>query len=212
MVTGAAAKTDENILARKMGIYMFLAKFYSGKLLKMDLEMWHKFGAMLREEVASFDNERMKKGIVSMLQDSRVLEELEYEFNRLFVGPDRLEAAPYESVYRSAERVLMQAETMAVRKFYERAGLTLINKNREPDDHLAFELEFACYLLEKSLQDNGYAELYEAFLKLHLFQWVEKHCELVREKTANSLITGISNILQGLMEVEQEHMNKMGRS
>lgn len=54
--------------------------------------------------------------------------------------------------------------------------------------------------------------MYEAFLKLHLFQWVEKHCELVREKTANSLITGISNILQGLMEVEREHMNKMGRS
>lgn len=209
--TAAPVNPNEEKLVRKMALYMFLAKFYSGNLLKIDREMWNRLGDMVREEVSFFDHEKMQQGSRMIIQAVNDAAELEFDFNRLFVGPDRLEAAPYESVYRGTERAFMQAETMAVRKFYERAGLSLVNKNREPDDHLSFELEFAGYLLEESLEDSVYYELYEAFLRLHLFQWVERHCELVREKTVNGLITGVSYLLQGLMEVERKQMNVLRR-
>jgi TorA maturation chaperone TorD len=49
-------------------------------------------------------------------------------------------------------------------------------------------------------------------LKEHLFEWAEEHCELIREKTENNLIIGISYILQGLMEVERKQLNVRRRS
>lgn len=208
MAMETAVRINEEEIAHKLALYMFLQKFYSGELIKVEKSIWEQLSALINEEVSYFSDEKMKKGITMISElNSNDLQELEFDFNLLFVGPACLEAAPYEAIYRSTERALMQAETMAVRKFYERAGLVLLNKNNVPDDHLSLELEFVCYLLEESVEDASQYDLYEAFLNLHLFKWVKSHCELVREKTNNTIIIGISYILQGLMEVESKEMN-----
>lgn len=203
---------DEEILS-KLSIYTFLQKFYSSDLITVKKTIWEEISGLINEEVSVFSNENLKKGsqMISNLNDYD-WKELEFDFNQLFVGPNRLEAAPYESVYRNTDRALMQTETMAVRKFYERAGLILSKKNNDPEDHLSLELEFVCYLLQESIDDDFYYPLYESFLNLHLFHWVEEHCELVREKTTNTLITGVSYILQGMMEVERQQLNIPRRS
>lgn len=201
-------KVNEEAILHKLAIYMFLQKFYSGELIKMNKTIWEQLSGLVNEEISFFLDEKMKKGIqiISELNANDMLE-LEFDFNRLFVGPNRLEASPYESTYRNTERALMQAETIAVRRFYEKAGLAVYKKNINPDDHLSLELEFVCYLLRESVEDDAYYTLYESFLKEHLLQWVEEHCELIREKTANTLIIGISYILQGLLEVERKQLN-----
>lgn len=55
-------------------------------------------------------------------------------------------APPYESCYRSPERVLPQASALEVREQYRNAGLAVKRLNREPDDHIGLELEFMYYL------------------------------------------------------------------
>lgn len=194
-------QVNEGEIVQKLAIYMFLQKFYAGQLNHMNKSGWENLLSALSKEI-SFD--KVKKGIEILARFSAGdLEELEFDFNLLFVGPNRLEAPPYESTYRNDQRALMQDETLAVRRFYEKAGLVVSRKNIDPDDHLALELEFVCFLLENSIEDEMYDQLYQEFLTKHLFQWIESHCELIREKTKNVILIGISYILEGLILEEK---------
>src|SRR6476661_2745176 len=44
--------------------------------------------------------------------------DIEIEYTRLFLGPRHRPAPPYESVYRSPQKLMMQDVTMEVRSFY----------------------------------------------------------------------------------------------
>ncbi|MGG0717072.1 molecular chaperone TorD family protein [Robertmurraya massiliosenegalensis] len=200
-------QVKEEIVKHKLTIYVFLQKFYAGHLNHVTNETWKGLIELISHEINFFSNEKIKKGsqLLSHLTDED-LAELEFDFNRLFVGPTRLQASPYESTYRNIDRALMQVETLAVRRFYEKAGLIVSNKNVDPDDHLALELEFVCYLLENSIENEMYDQLYQAFVQEHLFQWIEKHAGLVREHTENSILIAVSYLLEGLLMEEKANM------
>ena len=71
---------------------------------------------------------------------------LTWDFNRLFVGPGEMLAAPWESVYRSKTKLTFQEPTLQVRATYERFGVQAPAMHREPDDHLGLELAFMATL------------------------------------------------------------------
>ena len=71
---------------------------------------------------------------------------LTWDFNRLFVGPGEMLAAPWESVYRSKTKLTFQESTLQVRELYERFGVQAPAMHREPDDHLGLELAFVATL------------------------------------------------------------------
>ena len=116
---------------QKAAIYRLLAEFYAGDL-SAGQEAAMRIGALL--------------GISPLVPP--VDDEGRYDFNRLFVGPQKLLAPPLESYYRNEEHLPMQEETMAVRAAYEEAGLELIAQNKIPDDHAQFEFYFLSCLLE----------------------------------------------------------------
>ena len=86
---------------------------------------------------------------LSMLEnvDEHVIRTFEYDYNRLFVGPNQLLASPFESSYRNYEGNIMQQETLKVRNFYHYVGLQVADEGQFPDDHIQFELEFILHLL-----------------------------------------------------------------
>lgn len=198
-------KSEKEIVSR-LAVCMFLQKFYSEQLNRIDSSTWNSLITSLTEETKHFKEERIHQGLQLLSQfKEEDLTELEYDFNRLFVGPNKLEASPYESSYLNQDNALMQRETLAVRSFYEMAGLEVAKKNTDPDDHLALELEFVCYLLEQGLEDESSLELYKEFLKKHLFVWIPTHVFVVNRKTTNSIILGISMLLEGF--INEEKMN-----
>ena len=197
-------KVNEEKIIHRLALYMFLQKFYAGHLNQLDLSNWKELFIHLNKDVHYFTSSEMLKAMESFAKlKEEDLEDLLYDFNRLFVGPNKLEASPFESSYRSEERAVLQFYTLAVRRSYERAGLVLVKKNNEPDDHLAYELEFICYLLENGLDDETYLKMHEAFLNNHLFEWIPAHSELIRKHTTNPIIIGISYLLDGLLDVEK---------
>ena len=160
-------------LQRYYILYLFLQKFYAGELNRLDFETWENLIQSLQQDCMDEENETIWQGLRRFVEStSEQQEQLEFAFNSLFVGPGKLLAPPYESAYLNENRVLMQQETLSVRKFYEQAGLELICKNHEPDDHIAFELEFVCYLLGQYLQtkEKEMIQMYHTFLKTHLFR------------------------------------------
>ncbi|MFZ5627018.1 MAG: TorD/DmsD family molecular chaperone [Bacillota bacterium] len=140
-----------------------------------------------------------------------------YEFNRLFVGPGKLVAPPYESAYRNPEGLLMQQETLEVRECYRNMGLAVQNKNCEPDDFIGLEAEFACYLLHQAAKfleekdlDNVDLHLtaYRDFFVNHLYKWLPAHCRDILTSSQDDTCRGMALVLAGFVDVEAKVMVK----
>jgi len=76
---------------------------------------------------------------------------LKWDYRRLFVGPDRLKAYPWESVYLGKDHILFDEQTIAVRQLYRRFGLQTARQRREPEDHIGLELAFMAHLCGQGL-------------------------------------------------------------
>lgn len=107
---------------------------------------------------------------------------VEFAFNRLFVGPRALLAPPFASVYLEPEPQLMGRSTLNVRYLYQMMGLTSPWQNSLPDDHLGLELD-AYYQLQTVLSQVDSAELKalrEYFLLGHLNRWLPQFINRVK--------------------------------
>lgn len=68
------------------------------------------------------------------------------EHSRLFLGPFKLIAPPYGSVWLDSTKTVMGESTARVTAYYQEFGLQLADDFPELADHLAVELEFLSYL------------------------------------------------------------------
>lgn len=111
------------------------------------------------------------------------LEPLKVDFSKLFVGPYKLFAAPYGSVYLEGERKIMGDSTLDVRNRYREAGLDTEKNFKDAPDHISAELEFMYYLIFKEIEAFansdpetaiGFIQKQKSFLEDHLMAWVPK--------------------------------------
>ncbi|MXR70705.1 molecular chaperone TorD [Shewanella sp. JBTF-M18] len=112
--------------------------------------------------------------------------ELEFDFNRMCIGPYKLLVAPYESVYLSGNHQIFTEETVKVAEFYQQIGLVIDDSFNEPADFIGNELEFLYCLhamaaeqqtLENSEHVEALNELAAEFLQTHLGRWITPFCE-----------------------------------
>ena len=173
---------------------MLLQKYYQGFLCKYADMQWDKLLKALGEENLT-EFPELRKAFQTLEDTSpRNRREMQYEFNRLFVGPDAPKAPPYEACYRNPERTLMQAETLAVRAFYRKAGLEIKARNSQPDDFIAYELEFLLGMLEDDSEEkDAYAR---EFLREHLLVWYADHVREIRQHTKQPVVLSMADILE----------------
>ena len=181
---------------------LLLQKYYQGHLNDLDEACWDELLRALEAEDAC-GSAQIAEGLRLMTQaDAAARRDMGFEMNRLFVGPDAPKAPPYESCCRNAERVLMQGETMRVRDFYRKAGVEIAHKNAQPDDFIAFELEFLLRLMVEGTAEGTEEsqQLARDFLREHLLVWHAAHLREIREHTAHPICLGMALILEGVME------------
>ncbi len=108
-------------------------------------------------------------------------QELLVDYTRLFLGPTQALAQPYESVWATGERTLMQNSTMALLELYEQGGFEIADDFRDLPDHIAAELEFLYLLIYQendALRSDAAAALASAvslrrrFIDEHLGRWI----------------------------------------
>ncbi len=113
-------------------------------------------------------------------------------YARLFVGPGRPAAHPYESVYRHPEGWVMGPWAVQVRRDYEAEGLSLPADSRELPDHVSLELDFMAHLTagEAAAWADGQPAVAAewrrkefAFLRDHLARWLPAFCGRVLAAT-----------------------------
>ena len=138
--------------------------------------------------------------------DPAQLDALTWDFNRLFVGPGEMLAPPWESVHRSRTKLTFQEPTLQVRALYAAFGVQAPALHREPDDHLALELDFLATLSERAVEagDRGDGEQLEgclraqqAFLRDHLLAWAPTCLALVEKHAETDYYRGAARLTRG---------------
>lgn len=121
--------------------------------------------------------------LLNEIEAEQNLDVLAIDFSRLFVGPFKLLAPPYGSVYLDSGARVMGESTAGARNRYRQAGLDFSDKIKEAPDHIALELEFMYFLIfqETEALAREDAEAARAsmhgqlsFLTYHLGAWVDE--------------------------------------
>ena len=106
--------------------------------------------------------------------------ELAADFAGLFLVDPKQGALPYESLYRSDAKLLMQAPMAEMQARLDRLGINVSDKYKEPADHLAIELDLMGNLIIRAAEAKSAAERenwleeQEALLHGHLLGWFDK--------------------------------------
>lgn len=135
------------------------------------------------------------------------LDDLVRDYTALFIVPP-LPAVPWESVYRSRERLVFEKETFDVRRAYAAFGLRAPMLNREPDDHIGLELSFVAHLAVAALDavelgDGEKAQralvAQQDFLRDHLLTWAPQFTACVRENAATGFYRGVADLCEATL-------------
>jgi len=145
-------------------------------------------------------------------------DDLQVDYCRLFVGPGKLLAPPWESVHRDVTHLTFQKDTVEVRKWYALYGLQFEKLHKEPDDHIGLELAFIATLASRAAEalaageDARCQELVEAknsFIHEHLMQWGPQWAETALKGARSEFYQGVFKLIQGLfaefrLELDQD--------
>lgn len=137
-----------------------------------------------------------------------VYAEMQGDHLRLFIGPGKVIAPPWESVFFSEARQTFQEQTLQVRGWYRRFGLEPEKIYHEPDDHIGLEMIFLSNLGSKALEalEQGEEQEFESlvaarkqFLTEHLLKWAFSWCDLVTKNARTDFYRGIAFLTRGTL-------------
>ena len=149
------------------------------------------------------------------------LTELAVDYSRVFIGHgvDAFSAAyPYESVYTSEKRLLMQDARDEVLAIYRSCGLDKQESWKEGEDHIALELEFEHILAERTVEalkkDDeesaiGLLTTQKNFLEDHLGSWVGMLVVDMKRFAKTDLYLGLAYLVEGFIATDQAFLEDL---
>lgn len=143
--------------------------------------------------------------------DKNYLDEIRWEFNRLFVGPARPKAVAYESVYFDYH-TMFGKKTMEVREFYTKVGLKVAKFDKFPDDFIGYEFEYLYFMSHKALNLDSNDEILKDkydFLISHPCNWFDKFCELCIKESKFEIWQNFGKFLQIYLKNEVENLKEI---
>lgn len=215
----------EVLLANRLYIYSLLHKVFGRDPNEELLELLTSetsggaFALLSSEE----DDLMAKAGgffskVRTEMAEPEYLDKVKTEYMRLFVGPIKFVAPPWESVYRGKEGMLFQPSTLTVRNIYKRYGMIPQGYPRVADDSLALEMAFMAELANravKALADGDDAALKENlsgsydFLKVHLLYWIPKFIDRLKDAPSNHLYPQMCLILDSFLKQDFEVLGEI---
>ena len=137
--------------------------------------------------------------------------EIAVSYARLFVGPFSLGAPPYGSFYLEPEKKVMGDSTLSVQEFYREAGLSLEKDFPELPDHMAVELEFLSFLLQRATEtgEEGdkvalWVDRRREFLRRFVTGWYDQFCAAIRDATDDPFYRAYADCLQAVIWRDME--------
>lgn len=149
------------------------------------------------------------------------LTDLAVDYTRTFIGHgnDAYSAAyPYESVYTSEKRLLMQTARDEVLAIYRSEGLDKQSSWKESEDHIAVELEFMQILCQRAKEtllkgdeDAAFKLLttQRNFLTDHLYAWTPMLAKDMKKFSKTDMYQGLAYLTDGFLRADLEFLDQI---
>lgn len=224
MVAQISAEEIKKATMTRGTLYRVLSRGFSLEVDEAYLEWMVLLQPMIKQLSAHTDNEDFRKGSekLAVFVDSvkanyekdkaKFLQDLAVEYASLFLNVGSKPVYLAESVYLGKEHLLYEEPYFDVVRIYQLYGFKKRQSFKEPEDHIAVELEFmahlcdlACRSLEQGKNDYGagYMKNQEEFLDLHLSKWVPELVKKLRWASKNEFYLAIGDLLSGFTSTDR---------
>lgn len=201
-------------------IYTILQLLFEAPLTIQTLKLWKEgfsteFIDMLaveNGELYTFFKELKSKDLNMIEKEQKIA--YQATFN-VFNNHGQAPAPPWESVYVTEDRTMFGEPVFRMREQLERYGLSVVNKHKEPEDHIATQLEFMCYLIsftKKALQFNNETNylngIYTQYWlhKEHFNRWIEPFVMDIQAFESSDLYKGAAKLLHFFIEEDFDYI------
>lgn len=147
-----------------------------------------------------------------------VLTELAVDYARTFIGHGNngySAAYPFESVYTSPKRLLMQGARDEILVIYRAAGIEKKESWKDGEDHIALELEFMQIMSQRALdalrrgnEEKAADDLatQRNFLQDHLCAWFPMMADDIKRFSKTEFYQGLGDLTSGFLETDSEFL------
>ena len=207
------------LISNREALYRLLARLYR---IEVDDPLLRQLAEM--GFPAECDEPELAEGY-RMLSDwlrnsgSDPLTDLAVDYARIFLGAGVYEgvvASPYESVYTSKERLIMQEARDQVCAVYNAKGLCLTESTEIPEDHIALELEFMAHLCQETMQAGDDPALVSSllreqkeFLERHIGKWAPAFCADIEKCASTDFYKAVGKITRGFLKMEYAILDEL---
>jgi putative dimethyl sulfoxide reductase chaperone len=204
------------LITNRENLYRFLVRIYK---VEVDQALLDRMKAMcFPVECGEAELAEGYRILENYLQTPALdpLTDLAVDYAKVFLGAgivDEREAAyPFESVYTSTQRMMMQDARDKVLAIYRAKGLDKAEALDYPEDHIALELEFMAHLCEEAKHavaaQNWTAvedclQEQKDFLAQHLLNWVPEFCADIEKCAETEFYKAAGKITNGYLRLEQ---------
>lgn len=209
------------IMENRESLYWFLGRLYQVEVDQTLLEQMK--GMWFPDECGEDELAQGYRMLSTYCQhlNSDPLTDLAVDYARVFLGAGIAgndAAYPYESVYTSPKRLIMQDARDQVVVAYRAKGLTKLETLDFPEDHIALELEFMAYLCQETQQALAVSDWWAVsvclkeqadFLGHHLLNWVPAFCADIEKYAETGLYKAVANITNGYLRLERTILEEL---
>lgn len=202
------------LFEQRVNTYMLLSRLYLKEFDRQLLEEMHEM--LFPMATGDDDVDTGYRLIATHLSNlwAESLTELAVDYVRCFLGNgvDSFAAAyPYESVYTSEKRLLMQDARNEVLAIYRSFGIERADSWNEGEDHLALELEFMRVLGERTVSalkqgdEAGATRLLASqhnFMQHHLISWVPMMTADLKRFAKTQMYRGLAYLTDGFLRTD----------
>lgn len=206
--------TPESIelMKERSSLYALLARVYRREVDNIFLETVRTLS--IESDNAQL-NEGLKESQKAIGESEDPILDFAVDYARIFLGAGIAKgvvAYPYESVYTSRDRLVMQEAYEKVVKIFRANGVGKLDADLY-EDHAALELEFMSLLCNRAIeciQKNDEAELdanldlQKSFLNEHLLNWMPEFLETIRRCPSSGFYKGFSKATEAHLTMEKE--------
>ncbi len=211
--------TLEEVLASRNATYRLLSRMYRVEVDEQFYADLLKLRVPAHTGNAEVDDGY--KNIIEYLGEPHpdVLTELAVDYARTFIGSGNngySAAYPFESVYTSPRRLLMQGARDEVLVIYRAAGIDKTESWTDGEDHIALELEFMQILGMRALDalnagdEDAAADLLaqqRSFLEGHLLAWFPMMAADMEKFSKTKFYKGLASLTMGVLNNDREFLD-----
>jgi TorA maturation chaperone TorD len=209
------------VLRQRSATYTLLSRLYRQEIDQELLDEMH--GMLYPADTGDSDLDIGYLYIATYLSNlwSGSIKDLKIDFARCFLGHgvDGYSAAyPYESVYTSEKRLLMENARNEVLAIYRTHGIEKTADWKEGEDSLTLELQFERILGDKTIEalEEGDLEKAQALLqtqfdfqKDHLVSWVPLLIRDMKELAQTKLYLGLAYLTEGFLQTDYHFLEDL---